>query len=76
MKFNDEQLRVAVNLSQYYEAWLQTKRELATLDYSLSWKNKNGEDYLRRRGPGNRDTTEGVRSAETEQRLLAHQNRK
>lgn len=76
MKFNDEQLRVAANLSQYYGTWLQTKQELEALGYSLSWKTKDGVDYLRRRGPGSLDTSEGVRSAETEQRLAEHQAHK
>jgi hypothetical protein len=65
LKFNDEQLRVAANLRQYYDLWLETRRGLAELNYSLSWKTKGSVEYLRRRSDSS-DTTMGARSPETE----------
>ncbi|RTL54178.1 MAG: hypothetical protein EKK46_08585 [Rhodocyclaceae bacterium] len=75
MKFNDEQLRVAANLRQYYLAWLETKRGLSDCDYSLSWTTRDGIDYLRYRS-AIKDTTLGPRSANTERQLADHVARK
>lgn len=72
MRFNDEQLRVAANLRQYYGLWLETRRGLAELNYSLSWKEKDGTEYLRRRS-GSSDTTVGARSPETEAIMVRFQ---
>jgi len=71
LKFNDEQLRVAANLRQYYDLWLETRRGLAELNYSLSWQMKGAVEYLRRRS-GPSDTTMGVRSPETEAIMAKH----
>lgn len=71
MKFNDEQLRIAANLRQYYEAWLETKQAQIESDFTLSWTVRNGGEYLRQRS-AIRDTTIGPRSPETEKMLDAH----
>ena len=67
MKFNDEQLRVSVNLRQYYDAWIAAEREMRSLAYRLDWKTRGEKDYLYkivdRAGNG---TSLGPRSAKTE----------
>lgn len=65
--FSDEQLRVAANLEQHYEVWIQTQQALFGLPYGMQWKTVSGHDYLYeladRRGNGR---SLGPRSAETE----------
>lgn len=67
MKFNDEQLRVAINLRAFYDAWQSARRALKALDYRLVWKrSKTGESLYRlidRQGTG---SSLGLRSPETE----------
>lgn len=71
MKFNDEQLRTAANLRQYYDAWLATRRAQLDNEFSLSWTTRNGVDYLRHRS-AHKDTTLGPRSPETEKIFAEH----
>ena len=44
--FSDEQARVAINLYQQYEVWIETERELATMPYNLVRKEVGGRSYL------------------------------
>src|SRR2546428_11168988 len=46
MDFTDEQLRIAVNLAQFYGAWKDAAQRAAALKYRLSWKERNGRFYL------------------------------
>lgn len=75
--FTDEQLRVAVNLQQHYEVWIEAERSLAALPYGMQWKTVSGADYLYeitdRRGNGR---SLGRRSAETEARHDAYRAEK
>lgn len=75
--FTDEQLRVAVNLQQHYEVWIEAQRSLAALPYGMQWKTVSGADYLYeitdRRGNGR---SLGRRSAETEARHDAYRAEK
>ncbi|MEQ9332076.1 MAG: GSU2403 family nucleotidyltransferase fold protein [Thalassobaculum sp.] len=75
--FSDEQLRVAANLQQHYETWIETERALAALPYGMLWKTVSGRSYLYamadRRGNG---TSLGPRSPETEARYQAYQSEK
>ena len=70
--FNDEQLRVAANLRQYYDAWRSAKRDAAQLTGYMAWKTVKGRQYLYRltdtKGNG---TSLGPRTAETEARFAA-----
>jgi hypothetical protein len=75
--FSDEQLRVAANLEQHYDVWIQTQRSLFTLPYGMQWKTVSERDYLYlihdRRGNG---TSLGPRSSETEARYAAYREEK
>lgn len=75
--FTDEQLRVAVNLQQHYEVWIEAERSLAVLPYGMQWKTVSGADYLYeitdRRGNGR---SLGRRSTETEARYDAYRSEK
>jgi hypothetical protein len=66
----DEQSRLLVNMAQYYEAWIDAERTLASLPYGMTWKTTSGKDYLcrilDRRGNA---TSLGPRSARTEAML-------
>lgn len=44
--FNDEQVRIAINLEQHYEVWIDAERALAALPYGMKWKHINNTDYL------------------------------
>ena len=67
--FSEEQRRVAINLAQYYDTWLQALRELKKLG-RLAWKNINDKDYLYSitDTKGNAKSL-GARSKETERRF-------
>lgn len=44
--FSDEQTRGAINLAQYYRAWMEAERALAELPYDLRKKRVGGREYL------------------------------
>lgn len=70
MKFNDEQLRVAANLRQYYDAWLDAARSLRALGRGyLGWKTIGGKQYLYSTDTTGQGTSLGPRSAESEAAL-------
>lgn len=65
MKINDEQAKVAINLGQLYDVWIDARRR--TRAVRLRWKTVHGREYLCaiRRGT-NHATSLGPRSEETE----------
>jgi hypothetical protein len=70
LKFNDEQLRVAANLRQYYDAWLDAARSLRALGRGyLAWKTIGGKQYLYSTDATGQGTSLGPRSAESEAAL-------
>jgi len=75
--FSDEQLRVAVNLEQHYDAWMATEQALFELPYGMQWKTVRGRDYLYeiadRRGNGR---SLGPRSPAMEARLTRYREEK
>jgi hypothetical protein len=44
--FTDEQSRVAINLAQQYQVWMDAKRRSASLPYGMAWKTIGGKEYL------------------------------
>lgn len=44
--FTDEQSRVAINLAQQYQVWMDAKRRSAYLPYGMAWKTIRGRQYL------------------------------
>ena len=46
--FNDEQLRVGIDLTQHYEVWIEAERRKAALPYGMRWSAREGKDYLYR----------------------------
>jgi hypothetical protein len=64
--FNDEQLRLAANLRQYYEACCDSERALRQFVGYLSWKTIGGRDYLYRTDSRGHGTSLGPRSPGTE----------
>lgn len=44
--FDEEQIRVLVNLRQHYEVWMEAERAYARLPYGMVWKKVAGKDYL------------------------------
>ena len=77
MNFNDEQLRTAVNLRQFYDAWMGARRELAALDYRLYWKTVNKREYLVKLVNNSNDGTSlGPRSSVTERQKEAYERAK
>lgn len=44
--FSDEQARVAVNLEQAYEVWMEALRTLNDMPYNMRIKEVSGRDYL------------------------------
>ena len=77
LPFSDEQRRVAANLEQHYEVWIETQRGLFDLPYGMQWKTVSGRDYLYeiadRRGNGR---SLGPRSPETEARIELYRSEK
>lgn len=77
LPFSDEQLRVAANLEQHYEVWIETQRSLFALPYGMKWKTVSGRDYLYeiadRQGNGK---SLGPRSPETEERYERYREQK
>lgn len=39
-------MRIAINLEQHYEVWIDAERALAALPYGMKWKHINNTDYL------------------------------
>lgn len=65
--FNDEQRRVALNLTQFFGAWMDARRALESLKYGYAWKKVSGREYLYRiQDRAGNARSEGPRSAETE----------
>jgi hypothetical protein len=67
LSFNDEQLRVAANLAQYYDAWRDSERALRQFVGYLGWKTIAGREYLYRTDTRGQGSSLGPRSPETEQ---------
>jgi len=68
--FSDEGLRVAANLAQRHDAWMEALRRLERLPSSMFFVAKGSSEYLTiKRYPGDPGTTAGARSPETERRL-------
>ncbi len=44
--FTDEQRRLAVNLAQHYEGWIEDERRKAAMPYGMRWATRDGKDYL------------------------------
>lgn len=77
LPFSDEQLRVLVNLGQYYDAWIADQRARRAIPYGMQWKSISGREYLYeirdRRGNGN---SLGPRTAAAEAQLASYQERR
>jgi hypothetical protein len=77
IQFNDEQLRVAVNLDQFYRTWIDASRELDRIGPRLQWKEIAGKFYLYRiqdrLGNG---TSLGPRSKELDDMFAEYRTRK
>lgn len=77
LPYTEEQLRVLVNLGQYYDAWIQDLRVRRGMPYGMQWKTISGREYLYeirdRKGNGN---SLGPRSTGTEAQLAAYQERR
>lgn len=77
MQFNDEQLRTAANVRQYYDVWMAARRELYRLNYRLYWKTTSGRDYLVKLVNNRNDGRSlGPRSADTERLHAAYERDK
>ncbi len=66
--FSDEALRIAANLAQRHDAWVDAIRRLEALPSSMFFTPKEGHpQYLTvKRRPGDVGTTQGVRSEATD----------
>jgi hypothetical protein len=75
--FNDEQRRVALNLAQFYDAWMASRRNLDAMKYGYAWKKVSGREYLYRvlDRTGNAKS-EGARSPATENTYARFQETK
>jgi hypothetical protein len=70
LPFSDEGLRIAANLGQRHDAWMDALRRVERLPSSMFFVAKGANEYLTiKRYPGDPGTTAGARSAETEKRL-------
>jgi hypothetical protein len=77
LKFNDEQLRTAGNVRQYYDAWIMARRDLYQLNYRLYWKTTAGREYLVKLVNNRNDGRSlGPRSADTERLYAAYERDK
>jgi hypothetical protein len=69
LPFSSDSQRIAANLEQAYQTWLDTRRDLDALPMSLYWANRDGVDYLyAKNDPQGSGTSIGPRSPETETR--------
>ena len=68
--FSNEARRIAANLNQSHDAWIDSLRRLDALPSSMFFVEKSGREYLAiKRFAGDGGTTQGARSPETERRL-------
>lgn len=77
--YDDEQVRISLNLEQHYDAWIGAARALADLPYGMHWKTISGREYLyelrdragngKSLGPRNEET-ERVHAEYVEAKLL------
>jgi hypothetical protein len=76
-ELSEEQSRAQIDSAQLYEAYSEVRRQLAELDYSLTWKRLRGKQYLFKKidSRGNGKVV-GPRSAETEAMQDAFRRRK
>jgi hypothetical protein len=73
LPFTDEQLRVAANLAQRYDAWLEAVRRLESMPSSMFFAPRGDREYLIvKRHSRDNGTSEGVRDESTEQRLAEY----
>lgn len=73
MIFNDEQLRIAANLRQFYAAWVEAERSRRGFEGYLGWKTIAGGQYLYRTDQNGNGTSLGPRSPTTETQLAEFQ---
>ncbi len=71
LAFTDEDKRIVANAEQFYDAWLETRRDLRDLPSSLYW---NGDYLYEKRGGSARSL--GRRSEATEAQYSTYQNRR
>lgn len=75
--FSDEQARIAVNLYQQYEVWMEAERALAAMPYNLVRKSVNGRFYLYEvKDRANNAKSLGPWSDEQAERLATYRARK
>lgn len=75
--FTDEQVRVAVNLRQQYDAWMGIERRLLALPYALEWRTADGTTTLWQQAtPDSPPELAGPRSDGTEASFAAWQTDK
>ena len=73
--FSEEQLRVLVNLGQYYDAWVQSERARRALPYGMQWKTVAGREYLyEMRDRNGNGRSAGPRSADTEMKIQRYRD--
>ena len=72
LPLSDEALRIAANLEQRHDAWIEAERRLEALPSSMFFSKKGAHDYLTvKRRAGDNGPTRGVRNASTEQKLAS-----
>ena len=77
LPFSSDALRLAANLEQAYNFWLDARQTLAKLPVSLYWTERSGHQYLYAKQNGtDNGTSLGVRSPQTEQQLAAFTDEK
>lgn len=70
---SEEALRIASNVAQVYSAWRDAVRERAQMPASMFWTTRDSREYLAvKASPGAAATTEGPRTAQSEQRLAKY----
>jgi hypothetical protein len=75
--FSADAQRTAANLEQAYSFWLDSRQALQSLPVSMYWAERSGSEYLYvKQNTQDGGTSLGVRSAETEQQLLAYTQEK
>jgi hypothetical protein len=67
VRFTDEQSRVAVNLRQHYNTWIDVERHLLALPHDMRWETMHGSEMLcKLRDAGSDPALVGPRSPATE----------
>jgi hypothetical protein len=75
--FSDEQVRVAVNLRQQYDAWIGIERRLAAMPHDMRWQTVDGTEGLWRQATSETEPENaGPRSEATEALFAAFQTEK